>query len=57
MTVNNQQYIIDYLITDAEFEALTAEQLKTIRGDFGLIRCPDGSYYTVSDKKQMIRIR
>jgi hypothetical protein len=50
-------YIIGYLLTDAEFAALTVDQWKTLRGDFGLIRCPDGSYYTTSDKTIIVRVR
>jgi hypothetical protein len=50
-------HIIDYIITDEEFEALTADQRETLRGDFGLIRCPDGSYYTIRGEKEMVRVR
>jgi hypothetical protein len=49
-------YIIDYLLTDPEFAALTADQRKTLRGDFGFIRSSNGSYYTISNKKK-IRVR
>jgi hypothetical protein len=50
-------HIIDYIITDEEFESLTADQRETLRGEFGLIRCPDGSYYTIRDEKEMVRVR
>lgn len=49
-------YIIDYLLTDDEYAALTADQWKTLRADFGFIRCPSGNYYTISDGK-VIRVR
>jgi hypothetical protein len=48
--------IIDYLLTDDEFAALTADQWKTLRGNFGFIRYPSGNYYIISDER-VIRVR